>query len=32
MMINEAMKKYRLPNPTTTEDLRCGSPAWTARR
>ena len=21
MMINEAMKKYRLPNPTTTEDL-----------
>ena len=21
MTINEAMKKYRLPNPTTTEDL-----------
>ena len=21
MMINEAMKKYRLPSPTTTEDL-----------
>ena len=23
MTINEAMKKYRLPNPTTPEDLEC---------
>ena len=23
MAINEAMKKYRLPNPTTAEDLEC---------
>ena len=23
MTINEAMKKYRLPNPTTPEDLAC---------
>ena len=23
MTINEAMKKYRLPNPTTTENLEC---------
>ena len=24
MTINEATKKYRLPNPTTPEDLACG--------
>ena len=23
MTINEAMKQYRLPNPTTPEDLEC---------
>ncbi len=23
MMINDAMRKYRLPNPTTPEDLEC---------
>jgi hypothetical protein len=24
MTINEGMRKYRLPNPTTPEDLECG--------
>ena len=24
MTINEGMRKYRLPNPTTMEDLECG--------
>ena len=28
MTINDAMRKYRLPNPTTPEDLEQGAELW----